>query len=73
MKHAKVYTHQLGSTSIAGHEALKGSSLRLPKLDGAPRGCINGSINKKDTGVSQESLNFPFFLFYNLQNSCMSN
>ncbi len=37
-------TYQLGSTSIAGHEALKGSSLRLPKLDGAPRGCINGSI-----------------------------
>jgi len=61
VKHAKFNTYQLGSTSIAGHEALNGSSLRLPKFDGAPRGCINGSINKKHTGVSQENLNFLFF------------
>jgi hypothetical protein len=46
---------------MAGQEALNGSSLRLPKLDGVPRDCINGSMNKKDTGVSQENLNFSFF------------
>jgi len=63
VKHAKFYTYQLGSTSIAGHEALKGSSLRLPKFDGAPRGCINGSINKNHTGVSQENLNFLLFFY----------
>jgi len=49
-------TYQLGSTSIAGHEALNGSSLRPPKLDGAPRGCINGSMNKQNFDLSQENL-----------------
>ncbi len=51
------WTYQLGSTSIAGHEALNGSSLRPPKVDeGAPRGCINGSINKQNIGfISRES------------------
>lgn len=51
-------TYQLGSTSIAGHEALNGSSLRLPKLPGAPRDCINGSkpMNKitNRQGISRE-------------------
>jgi hypothetical protein len=60
LSHAKDHTYQLGSTSIAGHDALKGSSLRLPKLDGTPRGCINGSIKKNDAGVSQENVNFSF-------------
>ena len=50
-----MFTYQLGSTSIAGHEALNGSSLRPPKLDGAPRGCINGSMNKQKKKV-------PFYL-----------
>jgi len=54
VKHAMLSTYQLGSTSIAGHDALKGSSFRFPKLDCAPRGCINGSI-KINTGVSQEN------------------
>lgn len=42
---------------MAGHEALSGSSLRPPKVDGgAPRDCINGSMNKQNRDLSQENL-----------------
>ena len=45
-KWAIVFAYQLGSTSIAGQDARNGSSLRPANVDDAPRGCINGSMNK---------------------------
>lgn len=44
-------TYQLGSTSIAGQDALSGSSFRLPKFEGAVRACINVS-NREKSGWS---------------------
>ena len=44
---SKHSTYQLGSTSIAGQDARNGSSLRLPKVEGTPRDCINGSMHKQ--------------------------
>ena len=59
-----VCTYQLGSTSMAGHDALSGSSLRPPKLDGAPRDCIKGSRNENDPGVSQENVENALLVYY---------